>query len=321
MSYPTGGFTTLLSPDACQVAINAVMYEEYDRERQPSYLSASEEMFFHQSPISAIAFLWDEDSNVGIFEETAEQEEIKTTNTFIGNQSSKRVIKYVKDIPISWEAFVTDQVGKREKIGQQVGDRARLTKDLKSILNTYGDAFAGTISTTPDGQPLASNSHLTLKGATVDNLETAALTPDALWTTVTSLATQAAQDGDPGSYVFDGMLVPFTLYKAAKEVTNSILAANSGENNLNIFETDFGTVSLKASVFLGSTYNSNSNANTSYHCVSRNHMIHRKILSDISTDMIEPKYSATDSYEMRTRFAEVAFPGSWSGYVGNNGSA
>ena len=321
MSNITGGFTADLSPDAVQTAIDAVMWEEYDRERQPSYLSADNDMFFKSSGIDTLSFIYDEDSNVGMFEETGEQEEIRRTDTRIGNQTSAKVVKYMKSIPISWEAFKADQVGKRERIGFQVGDRAKLTRDFNAILNTYGDAFDGNISTTPDGQAAASNSHVTLTGATVDNLETGALAPDALWTQVTALANQKAQDGDPGSYVFEGLVVPFLLYKTAKEVMNSQLHPNSAENNLNIFDTDYGSVSIKASIFLGSTYNGNANANTSYHLLSRNHQLTRKVFSDLNTDLIEPKYSDTDSWEHRSRFAEVSFWGSWNGYLGSNGSA
>lgn len=318
--YPTGGFTTLLSPDDCQTAIDTIMFETFDRPVQPAYVSVVDPMFFHQSPIDTIAFIWDEDSNVGIFEQTNEQQELPTTNTFIGNMSTKRVLKYTKTIPISWEAFKTDQHGKRDRIGVQVGDRAKVTQDLKGIVNSYGDAFDGNVSTTPDGQALCSNTHKTLKGATVDNQETGAMGPDNLWTLVTSLANQPGQDGDPGSYLFEGIMVPFTLYKSTKEVLNSVLAANSGENNLNIFDTDYGQVMIKASIYLGSTYNAGSNANTGYHIVSRNHMMQRKVLSDLSTDIIEPKYSATDSWQHRARFAEVTFPGSWSGYAGSTGT-
>lgn len=227
----------------------------------------------------------------------------------------------MKSIPISWEAFKADQVGKRNQIGKNVGDRARLTSDFKSVLNTYGDAFGGSVSTTPDGQAAASNSHTTLSNTTVDNLETGALAPDALFTAVNSLAQQPAQDGDPGSYFFEGLVVPFTLYKTAKEVMNSVLVANSGENNVNIFDTDYGQVAIRASVFLNSTYNSATNANTSYHLLSGNHQVTRKVFSELNTDLIEPKYSDTDSWEHRSRFAEVAFWGSWNGYVGSNGSA
>lgn len=321
MSNITGGFTANLSPDAVQASIEKVMWEEYDRERQPAYLAATDGMFFQQEPTSSYVINYDEDSNVGMFEETGEQEEIRRTNTRIGNKSSATVLKFMKSIPISWEAFKADKVGKREKIGKQVGDRARLTRDFEAVLNTYGDAFAGSISTTPDGDALASNSHTTLTGANVDNLDTNALAPDALWTNVNSLANQAAQDGDPGSYEFEGLVLPFTLFKTAREVMNSTLVANSGENNVNVFDTDYGQVTIRASVFLNSAWNSNSNANTSYHLISRNHQIVRSVFSDLNTDLIEPKYSDTDSWEHRSRFAEVAYAGSWNGYQGSNGSA
>lgn len=318
---PTGGYSAGLSPDATKTSIDAVMYEEYTREQQPGYLSASDGFFFKQSTTEGkTAFIWDEDSNVGVFDQTGEQQDISNTDTFIGNKTTKNSIKFTKQVPISDEAFRADQVGKRERIGVQVGDRARVTQDQQSILNTYGDAFAGSINTTPDGQALASNSHTTLKGFTVDNLETGLASPDNLWTLTVSLAGQKAQDGDPGSHVFEGALFPFLLYKTGKEILNSALIANSAENNLNIFDTDYGQVQIRASIYLGSTYNTNANANTSYHIMSRNHMINRKVFYDLTTTMIMPEHSDNDSYLYRAKFHEVAFPGSWTGYVGSNGS-
>lgn len=318
----TGGHTSLLSPDACQTAIDAVMYEKYDREEQPDVLDSRNEMFFKQGGTDAMAFIWDEDSNVGSFQETGEQEEVLSTNTFIGNQKTKRVTKYTKQVPVSWEAFKTDKVGKRERIGSQIGDRARLTQDKNAILKTYGDAFNGSFNTTPDGQNFASNSHTTLKGFTVDNLETGALSgPDNLYTCVLSLTNQLAQDGELGSQVFAGLLVPSILYKTAKEVMDSVLIPMSGENQQNIFETVYGRVGIKHSPFLGSAFNAVANANTSYHLIGNNHMVTRLVLSDMSSDMIEPKYTTTDTWAYRSRFAESTFPGSWTGYVGSNGSA
>lgn len=319
---PTGGFTAGLSPDATKTAIDVVMYEEFTREQQPGYLSAADGFFYKQSTTEGkTAFIWDEDSNVGIFDETSEQQDISNTDTRIGNQTTKNSIKYTKQVPISDEAFRADQHGKRERIGVQVGDRARVTQDMKTVLNTYGDAFAGSVNTTPDGQALASNSHITLKGFTVDNLEQGNLTPDNLWTCTVSLAGQKGQDGDPGSHVFEGWVGPFLLYKTAKEVMNSALIANSAENNLNIFDTDYGQVQIRASIYLGSTYNAAANANTSYSLVSRNHMVTRKVFYDLTTAMIPPENTDNDSYLLRSKFHEVSFPGSWTGYVGSNGSA
>ena len=317
---PTGGFTTTLSTDACRTAIDGVMWEEYSREQNPGYLSAFDDFFFKQDTLDKIAFIWDEDSNVGEFNQTGEQEELTNTDTFIGNQKTKVSQKWTKQVPVSDEAFRTDQHGKRARIGQQVGDRARVTQDRTMVQDTYGDAFAGSLNTTPDGLSLANDAHVTLKGFTVDNLETGAFTPDNAWTLTNSLAQQKAQDGDAGGHVFEGALVPFTLYKTCKEVLNSALIANSAENNLNVFDTDYGEVRIRASVFLNSQYNANTNANTSYHFVGRGHNIIRKVLYDITTVMIEPQYTANDTYLHRSKYHEAHLNGTWTAYVGANGS-
>jgi hypothetical protein len=267
-----------------------------------------------------LAYTWDEDSNVGGFDETDEQETIPDTDTRIGNTKTKRQQKWTKQVPVSMEAFKADAVGKRARIGSQIGDRARLTQDKATILDTYGDAFAGAKNTTPDGQAWASNSHTTLKGYTIDNLETGVLNADNLWTIVQSLANQTAQDGEAGSYVFEGIVVPFVLYKTAKEVMDSTLVPFSAENQINIFDTIYGTVNIAASIFLGSTYNTNSNANTSYHVVSSRHEAVRQTFMDLSTDLIEPKMTANDSWAYRGRFMESHFMRSFSGYVGSNGT-
>ena len=317
---PIGGHTGGLSPDAVQTAVDAIMYEEYSREQQPAYLSANDGFFFNQGPTVGRAFIWDEDGNVGNFEETGEQAEIQNTDSRAGNQTTKLSRKWTKQVPISDEAFRADLHGKREKLGKQIGDRARQSQDSNTILDTYGDAFAEAVHSTPDAEPLASNSHVTIQGTTVDNLETGSLTPDNLWTATVSLANQRAQDADAGSHVFEGLVVPFTLYRTAKEVLNSTLIPNSAENNLNVFDTDYGFVALKASIFLGSTYNGAANANTSYHLISRNHMIQRKVFYGLTTTLIRPEQTANDTYAIRAKFHETAFPGSWTGYVGSNGS-
>jgi len=316
-----GGHTSNLSPDDTQTAIDEVMYEEFTRTSVPGHLSAQDAWFFKSDSIDSMAFIYDEDSNVGEFEETGEQEEVISTSTRIGNQKTKRVTKYTKQIPISWEAFKTSQQGKREQIGKQVGDRARVTQDRLSIVNTYGDFVAGSINTTPDGDAVASDSHTTLNGDTVDNLETGALNADNLWVVVQALANQKAQDGDAGSHNFEAIVTPFILYKTARETLGSDLVPFSGENQLNMFATDFGSVMLRSSIYLGSTYNGASNANTTYTVLGRNHQVRRKVLSGLETSMIEPKYTATDSYVMRAKFAEAHFPGTWTAIVSSQGTA
>lgn len=316
----TGGHTGQLSPDAVKTGIDAVMYERFTRTMQPQYLSAGDEMFFKQDTTDLVAFIWDEDSNVGEFDETGEQEEIKNTDSFVGNTKTKYSQKYTKQITVSDEAFRADKIGKRASIGRNIGDRARQTQDKKAIISTYGDAFNSSFNTTPDSQNFASNTHTTLKGQTVDNLETPTLTPDGAWTLNVSLANQKSQDGDAGSHVLEGALVPFVLYKTCKEVMNSDLIANSAENNLNIFDTDYGQVQIRASIFLGSSFNAGSNANTAFHFIGENHQVTRKVFYELTSTMISPEYTDNDNYVMRSKFHESTFPGTWTAYAASQGT-
>lgn len=320
MANYTGGYTGQLNPNQVHTSIDDVMWERFEREQVPQYLRAEDILFFNQGPTIGDSFIFEEDGNVGEFNETSEQEEILSEDSPNGNKTTVTSRKWTKKIPISDEAFRADMHGKRAMIGKQIGDRARQTQDKQAILRTYGDAFAGSVFTTPDGQALASNSHTTVTGFTVDNLETGSLTPDNLFTSVNSLAQQEAQDGDAGSYDFAGILVPFTLYKTAKEVMASQLVPFSAENQLNIFDTDYGTVQIRASVFLNSKYNSATNANTSFHVISDSHQIQRKVFYGLSTKMLPPETSDNDTWRVLGKYNEVAFPGSWNATVHNNGT-
>lgn len=319
-----GGHTTALSPDAFQKAINAVVYEEYMRDDQPDNLNARDPFFFKQSQGAEMVYSWDEDSNVGAFLETEEQADVISEDTFIGNTKTVRQRKFMKQIPVSFEALKTEQAGinKRAEIGKQIADRARLSQDKFTIGDTYADAFAGNISTTPDGDAWASDTHTTLKGANVDNLGTPALDADGLWTMVQQLANQKAQDGEMGGQVFEGIVVPFILLKKVHETLDSDLLPFSGENQLNIFKTVYGTgIHVKCSTWLGSTYNSNANANTSYHVVSRNVQASRKTLVGLTSKYIPEEQTSNDSAIMRSKFMETHFVASWFGSVHSNGTA
>src|SRR3990167_3069230 len=215
---PTGGHTTLLSPDACQTAIDGVAWEVYEREEQPAYLSSRNDMFFKQNSLDTIAWIWDEYSGVPNIEDHGEQEEVRTVDVLIGNQKIQRATVFKNDYPISWEAFKTDKVGLRERIGRDVGDAARRTQDYKAVIDCYGDLIAGSLFTTPDGQACASNSHATLRGDTVDNLITTSIAPDAMDDLVTTLEGQLGQHGEFGGNVVAGVLTSRNLYKRGKEV-------------------------------------------------------------------------------------------------------
>jgi len=323
MSDYTGGHTGGLSPDAVQTEIDSVLYEtEAERSMQPSYVGAVNGTFFKQGTTDLRKFIWDEDAAVPNLDEVAEQETVPGVNTFIGNTKEVSLTKNMNDLPVSWEAFKVGGIGagKRAQLGRQVADAIIRTRDEKAMVKTYGDAFDGTYYTTPDGDALYSNSHTTLRGDTVDNLETGALSPDTLWASFVSMQTQLGQHGSVNGYLVNGVLTCATQYKKLKEILNSEAIADSAENNLNIFETDYGRVSIGQSPFLNSAADAGTYKATAVHLVSAQHNIMRKVFAGIETTLIEPKYTTTHSYVYRYGFDEQSFPGTWSGMVGLQGA-
>lgn len=317
----TGGFNTALSPDGVHTSIDAALYEQTTRLMQPGYIRATDGFFFKQGSTVGDAFIYDEDAGIPNFQRTGDQETILSVDTFLANRVTRLSQKYTSQVPVSDEAFRADMHEKRAAIGREQGIAAARTQDSEALLNTYGDVTAGSIFTTPDGQATASNSHVTVRGQTVDNLETGSLTPDNLWTLTVSLAGQRGQHGDLASHLFEGFVSAFLLYKTAKEVLDSALIANSAENNVNVFDTSYGEVRIGASAFLGSAYNSASNANTTYTIVSRDHAIMRKVFYDVKTNLIPPESTSNDTWLYRVKFNEVAFPGTWQGLAASNGTA
>lgn len=323
MAQYTGGHTGGLSPDAVQTEIDAVIYEtEAERSSQPSYIGAANGTFFQQGSTDLRKFIWDEDAGVPNLDEVEEQEEVPTVNTFIGNTTEVELTKNMDDLPVSNEAFTVGGIGaeKRSKLGKQIADAIVRTRDEKAMVRTYGDAFDGNFYSSPDGDALASNSHTTLRGDNVDNLETGALSPDTLWNTFTSLQTQLGQHGSVNGYLPAGVLTCSTQYKKLKEIMNSEAIADSAENNLNIFETDYGRVAIGQSPYLNSAADLGTNKSTAVHVVSAQHSVLRKVYQGMETTLIRPEYTRTHSWVYRYSFDEISFPGTWSGYAGLTGA-
>lgn len=266
------------------------------------------------------ARVYEEDSNVGAFEELQEDEPLRDTSTRTANTTTRTVRDFHKTLKISRNFFNDEQHDVISNRVRQVGDRGRLTQDKRAILDTYGDAFDGNVTTTPGGNSVANNSHTALDGSTVDNLETGSLTPANLKTLIRTLRLQPAQDGELGSHRIVGLLAPTILYDEMLEITKSDKVANSAENNLNFFNTVYGTLSIKTSEFLDSDFNSATNANTSYYAISRNHTITRDVRQGMQTTMVSWETDDRNRYTYKADFREMYYPGTWEGFAASNGS-
>lgn len=304
-----------------KAGLDFVAYGRYTKELPGGEVSVLNDVFFKQGNTDKKVITWEEYEPPEMPEEHNEEQEVKETSIRIGNNKTARVKEIKIDLPVSRELFRDAQFG---LIGENARESMRKQIDARNKFgfnNTYNDAFTGTNVTTPDGAALISNSHTTLAGTTVDNLETGVLNPDNFETLLNSLEMQRDQRGDWGGHVARGAIVPRTMHYDLREITGSELRANSAENNLNSIGDLYPGLVRGASGWMHSNNNTlNSNANTSYLIVSEDHQIHRDLREGMFTELVPWMYDKKDRYIYKGRFAEVCYPRTWTGVVGSSGT-
>ncbi len=305
---------------ALQTRLDDVLYPEFDRESAPGEVRADSATFFKQRDFDRRVVVYEEYQPIGLPPEHLEEQPVEEAQVRLANETSKTIQDFVYDLPVSRSAFMDDIQGVVDESVRQAARKQRQKRDRNAFEKTYGDAFSG--ATTPDAAALVSASHVALDGSTIDNLETGALNADNAATLIKVLQLQKDQNGDHGGHEPVGGLFPRALWPNAVVVFDSELKPGTGNNDDNYLSNKYPGFNLGSSSYLDSTYNSlNSNANTSYFFVSDNHHILRYTREGLSSDVKPPIYDDKDRYIYRFRFRETAFPGTWEGMAGSNGTA
>lgn len=301
--------------------LDEIFGSAYEMEKQPGEVRADDSLFFRQTTTDWLVHQYAESMGPGQFRATAEDEEVDDATVRVFNRTTAEVFEFDRDIGIPQRYQESSQAyGMVEEWVRELGLRARTSRDEQAFRRSYSDAFSGV--TTPDGVALISNSHVSGSGDTIDNLETGALSADNLKTLIQSLRLQKAQDGSLGSCRADGLLVPSILHSTATVVADSELKPGTGNNDLNYISRVYPGLIVGASEWLDETYNTyNSNGDTSYFVVSKQHKVTRAVRVAIENGYVGPEIDRKRKAYYRARFSERVFAGSWVGIAGSNGTA
>lgn len=301
--------------------LDEIFMSAYEMDKQPGEVRATDTLFFRQSDTDWLVHQYAESMGPGQFRATSEDEEVDEATVRVGNRTTAEVFEFDRDIPIPQRYQESSSAyGMVEEWVRELGVRAMTSRDEQAFVRSYSDAFSGV--TTPDGAALISNSHTSLSGDTIDNLETGALSADNLSTLIHVLRVQKAQDGSLASCHADGLLVPSVLHPTATVVTQSELKPADTDNDLNYISKVYPGLVVGASEWLDEDYNTlNSNGDTSYFLVSRMHKITRAVRVPIQNEYVGPEFDRKRRAFYRARFSERVFAGSWTGIVGSNGTA
>lgn len=303
---------------ATRTELDEVLFDEFDREQEPSEVLATDSLFIKQKDTSKSHIIYAERKGPGKFEKHNQEQVIKEDSTLVANKVTKAVENWKDSLPIAIESYEDDQHDVVLEDVAEMGQNAKLTRDEDVLQTCYADGFDS--ATTPDGAYTFSNSHTNVNGDTIDNLETGTMTPANLEVIIKSLRLQKKQNGMLGAHNPVGLLVPVVLFPDAVEFTQSELAPNSGENNLNWLSKIYPGLRVGSSAFLDSAYNTYTNADTSYYLVSRNHSLTRTVRKGMTTELVPSQYDSKDRMIYKARYREVPAAKTWVGVCASNGT-
>lgn len=306
--------TSALNPNVVKTALDSVFDAEFSLSVQPGLATAQNPLVFIQDTADKSAVIVEQFQGVGYFGTRAETADLAQSTPRVGNQKTFSVLNYAKEVDISKNFFDDDQHTVVQKMIKSFARNARLSQD-KNAFNQYNLGFTTVL--TNDGVALFSDSHITLNGDTVDNLEPAsALSDTTLNNMFKSMLQQKTQDGTLGGHVPACLLVPPALFKLACEITKSELRSGTANNDLNYFSQLYPGLQVLQSPFLSAAQGG---SDTAYYLLSRDHSMYRWVRQGMTTDLVPYQYQRNNSYIYKCEYREVVGPISFEGLVGSLG--
>lgn len=306
--------TSALNPDVVKTYLDSVFNAEFGYEVMPGVATAEDPLVFMQESVDRQSLTIDQFQGVGYFAERAEMGNLDQATPLVGNTKVFSVVNYAKEVDISKNFFDDDQHTTIEKMIKSMARNARLSRD-KNAFEQYNLGFTTTLSN--DAVALFSNSHVTLAGDTVDNLETGVLSEANLDVSIQSLELQLTQDGTLGGHAPACLLLPPALFKKGMEITKSALRQGTGNNDMNYYSELYPGLIVKRSPFLSAAQGG---SDTAWFLLSRDHSMFRWTRQALVTDMIDYKYQRNNAYVYKAEYREMVGPISFEGMVGSNGS-
>ena len=297
-----------------KTALDFVFDAEFGLETLPGYATVETAGIFMQESTDRAAVIGEQFMGAGYFEERAEMQDVPSGSARVGNQKTFNVVNYSKSIDISKNLMDDDQHSTIDKLVRNMARNARLTKS-KNAFKVFNDGF--TTALTNDAVALFSNSHITLGGDTVDNLETGVLSEANLDVAIQSLINQKTQDGTLGGHEAAVLLVPPALFKTAVIITKSELRSGTANNDLNYYSMMYPGLQVFQTPFIGAGYGG---SDTAWFLLSKDHSIMRYVRQDVVTDLVDYRTQRNNNYIYKAEYREVVGAFSWEGVVGSNGT-
>ena len=264
-------------------------------------------------PTTHAAYITSVFKGSGLFPKIGEVQTVPEQTPQVTNKQTILVADFASGINLSKDMFDDNMHGVWASTVSDFAVMAQRTQD-DNAMALFRNAFTTTL--TADGVAFISASHALIGGGTTSNIVTGALTPTTLNTAMVSLAEQKNQAGVIMGNTPKVLLVPTALWKHAKEITDSALIADSGNNNLNVWRSAFG-FTVYTSPYLGAAAGG---SDTAWFLMAENHGVRRLVRQGVETALRDWSMSNDRTYFYQANFREEVYVTDYAGTVGSLGT-
>ena len=309
-------FTEAQNFSIVQTELDKVFFQSFDyNEAFPGVAHATTADIFKPQETTNAAWIQSVNKGAGLFPAIGETAAVPLATPHVTNKQTTLVNTYAQGIDISKQLFDDNMHGVWAADVADFAEQAKNTQDYTAF-SLFRLGF--TTALTADGVSIFNSAHPLIGGGTQSNTASgasSALSTDSLNTAITALVEQKNQAGVITGSVPAVLLVPPALWKHAREITDSALIADSGNNNVNVYSSALG-ITVWTSHWLGAAAGG---SDTAWFLLARRHGFTRLIRQGLETALTDWRYSNNLTYRYQANFRENYFCADYSGSYGSAG--
>jgi len=306
-------FTEAQNFSIVQTELDKVFFQSFDYDETfPGVAHATTAEIFKPQDTTHAAWIQSINKGSGLFPAIGETATVPLSTPAVRNKQTTRILTFAQGIDISKQLFDDNMHGVWAEDVRDFASKAKDTQDYNAF-RVFRNGF--TTELTADGVAFFSASHTLIGGGTQSNLVTGALSPTTLNTAMVNLLEQKDQSGVIRGSSPSVLLVPPALWKHAREITDSALISDSGNNNVNVYRSALG-ITVWTSHWLGAVAGG---SDTAWFLLAKRHGVTRLIRQGLETALTDWRYSNNLTYRYQANFREEVFVADYAGAVGSTG--
>lgn len=307
-------FTEAQNFSIVQTELDKVFFQQFDyNDTFPGVAHATTAQIFKPQETTHAAWIQSVNKGSGLFPAIGETATVPLSTPKVTNKQTTQILTFAQGIDISKQLFDDNMHGVWAEDVRDFAIKAMDTQDFTAF-SLFRNGF--TTALTADGSAIF-GTHNLIGGGTQSNAGTVALSPTSLNTAIVNLMEQKDQSGVIRGSSPAILLVPPSEWKHAREITDSALIADSGNNNVNVYRSALG-ITVYTSHWLGAAAGG---SDTAWFLLAQRHGFTRLIRQGLETALTDWRYSNNLSYRYQANYRENYFCADYAGSYGSTGTA